>query len=179
MFSVDRILKTTSGGLKFCDTDNFLYRLDYASNSRFYWKCCVAGRKARAKTEAMNHESPVENLCIINSHPHSSNPVELTTVRLKDTFDTQVTTRSVVSNFVQSISKPLKIVIPSNESLSRIVRRLRASNEMTQPNPNSSHGFEIPDKYSRTPSGENFLIIDSGVEDHSRFFIYGSDTGEC
>ena len=77
--------------------------------------------------------------------------------------DTHETTWSVVSNIVPSISKPLKIMTPSNESLPRTVRRLRARNEMAPPNPNSSHGFEIPDKYYRTTSGENFLMFYSGL----------------
>ena len=140
----------------------------YASDNGIYWKCCVASCKARAKTEVVNLEDPVK----INRHPHSYNPVELKhSEASRDlqrwALDSQETTRTVVSKIVQSISKPLKIVIPSNESDSRSVRRLRAGNAIWPPNPNSSHGFEIPDKYSRTTSEDNFLIFDSGVEDRS------------
>ena len=154
-----RTINTTRGGLKLCDADSYFYRLDYPAHSRMYWKCCIPGCKARAKTEITTHEGLIESLCLVNSHPHPSNPIEPKLCEAKEelkrlALQTNNSSRSVVSNVVETTSKPLKTVLSSNANLARTVRRFRIKDTMAPPNPKTSYGFEIPEKYSHTASGE-------------------------
>lgn len=47
---------------------------------------------------------------------------------------------------------------------------------MAPPCPTTNTGFDVPNAYTKTTLGENFLIHDSGKIDSSRFLIFGSET---
>ena len=40
-------VKTSRGGVKLVDENNFVYRIDRANENKKYWKCEVKTRKAR------------------------------------------------------------------------------------------------------------------------------------
>ena len=84
--------------------------------------------------------------------------------------------RTVVSTILERASKLQKTRLPSNENLSRNVRRWRNKLSMAPPCPTTNTGFDVPNAYTKTTLGENFLIHDSGKNDSSRFLIFGSET---
>ena len=181
---MNRTIQTSKGGTKLADLENHVYWLDYSWSDRCYWKCCKPGCKGRAITNktSKNEVGPVEIIRFINSHTHAGNPMEPVlleaAVDLKNlSSSTQhSSSRTVVSTILERASKLQKTRLPSNENLSRNVRRWRNKLSMAPHCPTANTGFDVPNAYTKTTLGENFLIHDSGKNDSTRIWIFGSET---
>jgi len=64
--------------------------------------------------------------------------------------------------------------LPSYTSLRRTIQRKRKRDNQDFPNPRSVADIQLPDTLKVTTRGDNFILWDSGDDDPSRLFMFGT-----
>lgn len=62
----------------------------------------------------------------------------------------------------------------TSKNLSAIIHRKRKKEAHVPPAPTHRSEFDIPEEFTKTTTGDPFLIFDSGREDNSRILVFGS-----
>ena len=161
--------------------DKFMYTYQKElANDVSTWEC-VLRRKGQCKAR-VHLSAGGEFLRIVNKHTHPSVPTqfEITKVRagIKRRADTtQDKTQQILAAEMQGVSESAAVNMPSLDNIRRNIRYQRQDN----PLPNPLHRNDIPailtHEYQVTSMEEPFLLLDSGVDDPERFFIFGTNRG--
>ncbi len=122
------IIKSSRGGDKLVDDQNFIYRHERKYQDKTYWKCDVKNCKARVHT-LVNNE--VISICkTVGEHTHPSNPNQPKTqeaiAKMKENaLNCQIVSRSLIAGACGQVEEEGCSLMPSNSNLSRNIRRWR------------------------------------------------------
>ena len=90
-------------------------------------------------------------------------------------METEETPQQILGREMQNLSEGASVKMVPIQHLRRQVRRKLQAIRAPQPLPTDRATIELPDEYKKLPTGENFLIFDSGVGDINRILIFGTD----
>ena len=90
---------------------------------------------------------------------------------------TQDTTQQILATEMQGVSETAAVNMPSLENIRRNIRYQRQDNPLPNPLHRNDIPAILPHEYQVTSMEEPFLLLDSGVDDPERFFIFGSNRG--
>jgi len=125
----------------------------------------------------------VKNDVVVGSlHEHTHAPdsarCEVLQVRqniTKRAVETEETPQQILGREMQNLSEGASVQMVPIQHLRLQVRRKRQAIHAPQPLPTARATIELPDEYKKLPTGENFLLFDSGVGDINRILIFGTD----
>ena len=170
--------KSSKGKLQLI-VDCYLYnkQKDLANNV-ISWEC-VDRRNAKsciARVKTANDQL-VER---VNEHTHPPRPemIKAHVIRgnMKDRARlTTEKTRNIIVEEISNEPNEILAVLPPLRTIQRDIQRQRQNNNVRDPIPaDNDFGFAIPDQYTLTTTGEQFLQIDTQMG--GRFLMFGTDT---
>ena len=160
--------------------DKFMYTYQNLLANVSTWEC-VLRRKGQCKAR-VHLFAGGEFLRIVNEHTHPSVPTqcEITKVRagIKRRADTtQDTTQQILAAEMQGVSEGAAVDMPSLDNIRRNIRYQRRDNPLPNPLRRNDIPAILPREYQVTSMEEPCLLLDSGVDDPERFFIFGTNRG--
>ena len=150
------------------------------ANGLSTWECVERRKrnyKAKVKLDAL--DAFVEEL---NEHTHvpSTTKCEITKVRAnikQKASTTQETAQQVLGTELTNATAAAAENLPNLSNLQRNIRHQRQQQNIL-PNPLGKEDVPVlPPQYQVTATGERFLLLDSGVGDVNRMFIFATDDG--
>lgn len=157
----------------------YLYRKDKQHQSTTNWRCAVRGCKGRLITanNAPDNSEPT----VRGEHSHVPDPARIEVKKLQGNVTqkailTQEPPRRIIKDEISAsqISSEAAVQLRANKNLSVMINRKRKRVQQAPAAPTSRSGFEIPERYTQTPAGNQFLLFDSGVDDFDRILIFGT-----
>jgi hypothetical protein len=102
-----------------------------------------------------------------DKHNHVPDAADLSARRViqnsKDTaINTQLATNNIIAQSSIGVSQATAVHLPSTTSMARTIQRTRQATSQAPAVPLSLVELIIPDRYSKTRTGEDFLLFDSG-----------------
>lgn len=163
---------------KLISFDGYLYRKDRICTTTINWRCTVKGCKGRLITSSAPNEGDVPD--VTGQHCHIPNPARAAVKQLHSRITeravrTQDPPRRIIQDEVQTLPREAAASIRCNKNLAAMINRKRKRVHHAPPCPISRNGFIIPDNYTVTMSGEQFLLFDSGMDDEDRILIFGTN----
>lgn len=157
----------------------YLYRKDKPNKTTINWRCAVKACKGRLTTvkHAENGDVPTR---VGGEHLHAPDParIEVKKVHSRVTekaVNTQEPPRRIIAAEIQPLSQEAISQLRSNRNLAVMINRKRKQVRYVPVAPKSRNRFAIPEEYTRTPGGENFLLYDSGKQDEDHILIIGTE----
>ncbi|XP_029848582.2 uncharacterized protein LOC115330735 [Ixodes scapularis] len=166
-------LPSKRGGLKLL-FDGFEYDKQRENGDKIYWQC---SRKLECKARA--HTINGDVVKTVNDHTHGPSLLEqeakFAYAAMKErSQQTEETNQCIVGNFVEATSAESRCYLPSQATMKRSLRRLRAHETRPHPLPSRLQDVVIPDEYAVNKDGAPFLLHDSGATDAERFIVFCS-----
>ena len=160
----------------------FLYRKDKAKLNTVNWRCSVHSCKGRLITPILDPRPEVQediNPIEKGEHNHPPDPAGITVKKLQDRVKTAAVTtndppRRIVQDAIGTVGEEAAVKVRSNANLATMVNRKRRHQEAFAPIPQERQGFLVPPALKVTTTGVDFLLYDSGVDDHQRILIFGT-----
>ena len=123
-----------------------------------------------------------EFLRIVNKHTHPSVPTQCKITKVRDGIKrradiTQDTTQQMLAAEMQGVSENAAVNMPSLDNIRRNIRYQRQDNPLSNPLHRNDIPAMLTHEYQVTSMEEPFLLLDSGVDDPERFFIFGTNRG--
>lgn len=158
------------------------YLLDRRKDSRFYWRCQEFYKescRARLITELVsegNHRYVSES----GEHAHKPSPTKKGRLDALDTIKRKArTTRdkpaTIITETHQALSREELATVPSTSAQrQRIIRARRSRHGGSRIEPATLDQLVIPDSLKVTPTGENFLIADSHLDNGQRVISFST-----
>ena len=162
--------------------EGFVYVHQRTRGTSHYFKCEVDTCPGRAILKGVPKFDQMGG-AVSMGRCHDHEPEEGREVILKSVENIRQSGRNTLSNPASIIQENLTTIpkkfannIPSENSLSQIVRRQRRRD--FPPQPTARQGIEIPDSLQSTVEGEDFIIFDSGAtfENDRRIIALGTVT---
>ena len=177
--------KAKKQAFKLVDDENYVYEMHSKSPKAIYWKCerCYYGCKSRIHTTPDEFGENIPNIVHRSetSHNHPADKAKVAArAKISDlkngisVSQSCVPTRELVGETVSSCNAFEKMQLPNISSISRNVRRWRNAVVDAPANPTERTGFTIPDRIAKYQDGSDFLVFDSGKDDHDRILIFSN-----
>lgn len=155
----------------------FTYFKQLEREDKIYWRC------TEYDVLFCNGRVNMVNDNIINetAHTHEPMPAEVKKQCLINSMKEAATTStatpmSIVSNHVASVSNSVKVRLPKQKSLKRVVQRVRAKLDGNPEVPQTLSDFIVPENMQTTENGDRFLQYDSGSDDPKRIIIFSTES---
>ena len=171
-------VKSRQGKKKLVAEDAYIYIIDRERAGKMYWRCEVKSCKGRVHTR---HGSP-EVIHTGSGHHHAPVPGRGQALRvvsqMKDHAETSHSDppRNIIAS-MEILPTPVAAQVPKISNLSQTIRRHRNKVLDVPKDPSTRTGFQVPDEYTETTDGKQFLAHDSGSDDPSRILIFASPDG--
>ena len=144
--------------------NGFIFRKERISVNKAIWRCIEhskAGCRGRCHTE--DGEVIMHN----DEHNHVPDAAKLSARRIiqnvKDkAVNTQLSTNNIIAQSSIGVSQATAVQLPSTSSIARTIQRKRQTTSQAPSIPSNLAELIIPDLYSKTKTGEDFLLFDSG-----------------
>ena len=145
------------------------------------WECILRrkGTQCNSKIKLSPNGEFVEHT---NDHTHPPSQTECAGTKVKANIrrraeTTEETTQQIWATELRNVSEGVAANLPSIDTLRRNVRHSRQDRDLP-PNPIRREDIPaLPPAYNITTNGDPFLVLDSGVGDHERMFIFASPQG--
>src|SRR5277367_6074938 len=130
-----------------------------------YWACELK-RKCPGRGISRLFRTTFEDT---TQHNHAPDPVRREVRAVKETMKTNAgnaiganTTTNILHSALRTASDAAKAVLPQTEHLKRSIQRSRNAAHIGVPLPNNRDGINVPQQFSVTGNGRQFLLWDSG-----------------
>ncbi len=155
--------------------ENYLYRLERISNLKQIWKC---KKYDSLKCKARVHTEDDRVVDVKGEHNHVPDPAEIKVrekiLEIKEmAINSQASTASIISHSTVGVGEAVSGQMPSVALIKRTVQRTRHRINAPPPNPANLRELIIPESFTKTRLGENFLLFDSGASDN-RILIFST-----
>ncbi|RWS20639.1 uncharacterized protein B4U80_09577, partial [Leptotrombidium deliense] len=144
--------------------NGFLYTRDREYKEITYWKC-VDFNKYKCKGRLQTRNGEIIN--IIGNHNHEKRHSDIAAknvlAAMKDKASTSTDTpQHIIGEISENLGLSVSCKLPKIKLLKRTIQRTRKQVNGSPANPNSLQELVIPDRYTKTRKGDDFLFFDSG-----------------
>jgi len=152
--------------------DGFTYRRDGHNGGKTYWVCSKYDTEyCRGRCISQDGLVTVTN----KSHNHTVNPAEVEVRRRLAQMKAQALTTQdlpcqIITQTVTNASRSVAASLPSTALMTRTINKTRKANARAPANPTCLSDLHIPDTYTVTTSGEEFLLSNTGEADRILIF---------
>lgn len=170
-------------------SDNYIYKLNKSTTSTKYWICSMSTCTAKIHTGSND-----QFVRMIDEHSHSAEKenVDLREFREKVKQRAISETTSITRMYDEECSKALLTtatiaVLPSEHEMSEMISlstldfdfliidsAVNKAHRAITPNIPTTQLFDIPDPFTNTLRGNNFLVIDKFITTRQRMLLFAS-----
>ena len=150
----------------------FTYRKDSQHRDTTYWVCSKNDTEhCRGRCKTQDGVITVTN----KEHNHVVNPSELEIRKRLALMKSQATATQnlpsqIIVQVVANASRSVAANLPSTALMSRTINKTRKTNALAPANPTSRADLHIPEAYTVTTAGEEFLLANIGQTDKILIF---------
>ena len=154
------LCKTSKGGFTLLE-GGFSYTKHRVTRNVTQWQCVN-----RKFCKARLHTKRNEVIAKKNIHPYESNSYIFYNNKSKagmkhKASESQEATHSIVTAFIGELNDQTAVLLPTINNLKQTIVRSRNKAENVPPEPLSPQHLEIPECYTKTKKGQQFLLYDS------------------
>ncbi|XP_071747499.1 uncharacterized protein [Lepeophtheirus salmonis] len=173
------LINSSRGGQKLI-FEGFIYvKQKNLANEIISYECQMRRnfRECKAKIHISGNNHIVRR---INEHTHAPDIGKANALKVRNsikrrTEDTGESAQQILSQELFGISEDVTVNLPALPSIRRCIRRHRQQlRNTTPPLPQSRKEIVFPEIMKSTPTGDKFLIYDSGYGDEERFLIFAT-----
>ncbi|XP_059169402.1 uncharacterized protein LOC131951125 [Physella acuta] len=88
--------------------------------------------------------------------------------------ETEATPQQIITQSITTITEDAKAKLPSIPHIRRNIRRQRQTLKHPLSDPRNVDDIIIPEQYTMTQDGQQFLLFDSGAKSKGRMFLFGT-----
>jgi hypothetical protein len=158
-------VRSNKGG-EFLVVNGHTFRQEKIINEKRIWKC-TEYRTSKCKSRCHSKDD------ILTKQPTEHNHVpDLARIKAKKIMDeikkkaktTQESTHHIAASasVSEEISVAVTVQLPKVANIKQTIRRVRHAAQAPLPNPTNLEELDLPEEYTKTLQGENFLLFDSG-----------------
>ena len=164
---------TSSKGKLNFNYHGFGYRLERVLKSGAKSFRCIKG-DCKGRIHVVNDE-----VLVRQEHNHVPDPAAMEVKSIQSTIRARATTshdqpRRIIHESQTQLSQEAVAKLPQYKTLQRNIQRKRKIEGAPAVNPDTVADITVPDALKKTLRDDQFLLHDSGHDDHQRFFIFGT-----
>jgi hypothetical protein len=147
------------------------------ANGVVSFECSKRRNKAECKAKIKIHGEQLVGRC--NEHSHGPDPSQLEVCKVVQQMkqlaeETEATPQQIITQSITTITEDAKAKLPSIPHIRRNIRRQRQTLKHPLSDPRNVDDIIIPEQYTMTQDGQQFLLFDSGAKSKGRMFLFGT-----
>lgn len=165
--------------------DGYLYSKDKETNEKIIFRC-VKYQKSQTNCKARIHLDLDNQIIKDSSNEDHNHPGQAAEVKgraivqniTKSALDNlNLNPKAIIAQAATEVTDAVAAQMPFVRTISRSIRKKRQVQREDPPIPAKLSDFEVPENIQKLPSGENFLLCDTGKDDENRILIFGTQKG--